>query len=188
MSDGPLNRAFVRLTEPAVADLEYLVRVDPQVVRWAIKKMLVLERDPLAGHPLLGDLVGWRKLTVVNRDWRVVWRVIVNDRGEHVIEIAEVWAVGARADAEVYSEIAERITALGNRPEALALSDVIARLGRAAGDLVAAVEPLNDPVPPWLAERLVKQAHLRSHDVAKLSGVEAIGIWEAFLSSPPEPQ
>ena len=52
--------AYVRLTEPAIDDLRRLQRADPQVVRWALKKMLLLERNPNAGAPLLGALVGYR--------------------------------------------------------------------------------------------------------------------------------
>ncbi len=55
--DAAVARAYVRLIEPAVHDLERLLRIDTQVVRWALKKMLLLERDPLAGRPLLGELI-----------------------------------------------------------------------------------------------------------------------------------
>lgn len=67
--------------------------------------MLLLEADPLAGEPLLGSLIGYRKLVVGNRDWRIVWRAVTDQRGIVSVEIAEVWAVGARADSEVYSEM-----------------------------------------------------------------------------------
>ena len=40
----------VRLTEPAFDDLRALLRLDPQLVRQALKKMLLLERDPQAGE------------------------------------------------------------------------------------------------------------------------------------------
>ena len=48
----------MRWLDPAVADLERLLGVDPQIVRWALKKMLLPERDPDAGRALLGDLTG----------------------------------------------------------------------------------------------------------------------------------
>jgi mRNA interferase RelE/StbE len=145
--DSARPRVYVRLTDPAVADFERLVAVDPQIVRWALKKMLLLERDPEAGRPLLGDLIGWRKLVVGDRDWRIVWRVTTGEAGNQVIDIAEVCAVGARADAEVYAETSDRISALGRHPTAQALSDVIERLERAAGSVTAATEPVPDPVP-----------------------------------------
>ncbi len=181
--DSAQPRAYVRLTEPAVADLERLVGVDPQIVRWALKKMLLLERDPDAGRPLLGDLIGWRKLVVGDRDWRIVWRVTTDDLGNRVIDIAEVWAVGARADAEVYAEMNDRIASLGDSPVTQALSEVIQRLGRAAGRVTAATEPIHDPVPPWLVDRLVHQVRMNTEAVAAMTGAEAMEVWEAFITA-----
>ena len=126
------QRAYVRLTSPAVADLHALLRKDPQIVRWALKKMLLLERDPHAGEPLLGHLVGWRKLTVGDRNWRVIWRVSTDKTGAVTVTISEVWAVGARSDAAVYAEMTERIADLGPNPTTQALSSVIDMLGRHA--------------------------------------------------------
>ena len=88
--DAP--RAVVRLTEDAIADLHRLHRKDPQIVRWAFKKMLLLERSVDAGEPLLGDLIGFRKLVVGDRDWRIVWRTTTDTVGATVIDVAEVWA------------------------------------------------------------------------------------------------
>jgi mRNA interferase RelE/StbE len=176
-------RAYVRLTEPAFGDLERLLAVDPQIVRWALKKMLLLERDPGAGRPLLGDLIGWRKLVVGDRDWRIVWRVTTDEHANTVIEIAEVWAVGARADAEVYAEMNYRIAALGDNPTTQALSSVIAQLGRAGGGITASDEPTADPVPPWLVDRLVHQLHMTPDEVARLTGAEAMQRWETFITT-----
>ena len=181
--DSARPRAYVRLTDPAVADLERLVAVDPQIVRWALKKMLLLERDPEAGRPLLGDLIGWRKLVVGDRDWRIVWRVTTDDAGNTTIEIAEVWAVGARADAEVYGEMTDRLKSLGRTPTTQALAAVIEQLGRAAGTVTAATEPLRDPVPSWLVDRLVHQVQMDPDVVAELTGVQAMQTWEAFITS-----
>jgi mRNA interferase RelE/StbE len=181
--DSAPPRAYERLTSPAVADLEHLLGVDPQIVRWALKKMLLLERDPNAGRPLLGDLIGWRKLVIGDRDLRIVWRVTTDEAGNHVIDIAEVWAVGARADAEVYAEMNGRIAVLGSSPTTQALSEVIERLGRAAGNIVAATEPVHDPVPPWLVDRLVHQVHMTTDAVAELTGAQAMQVWDAFITA-----
>ena len=71
MSDvAPQPAAYVRLTEPALNDLQGLARAAPLALKWPLKKMLLLERDPNAGDPLLGGLIGWRKLVVGDRDWR----------------------------------------------------------------------------------------------------------------------
>lgn len=101
--------------------------------------------------------------------------------GASVIDIAEVWAVGARADAEVYTEMSARVAELGDSPAAQALSEVIERLGRAAGDITAATEPVHDPVPHWLADRLVHQALMTRNDVAGLTGAQAMQASEAFI-------
>ena len=183
-SDASASPAYVRLIEPAVHDLERLVRVDPQIVRWALKKMLLLERDPLAGRPLLGDLVGWRKLVVGDRHWRIVWRVTTDAIGHSIVDIAEVWAVGGRVDADIYREMGERVALMGDDPEGLALAEVIARLGRAADSVVAAAEPVADPVPAWLVDRLVHQAGMAEHDLAGLTGAAAMIAWEKFLRQP----
>ncbi len=60
MGDTGRTRAYVRLIDPAVEDLARLVRLDPQVLRQVLKKLLLLERNPEAGEPLLGALVGFR--------------------------------------------------------------------------------------------------------------------------------
>ncbi|MGD9703320.1 MAG: hypothetical protein AB7Q42_16880 [Acidimicrobiia bacterium] len=182
-ADAP--RAYVRLIEPAVADLRALLKKDPQIVRWALKKMLLLERDPDAGEPLLGQIVGWRKLTVGDRDWRVVWRVTRDAAGAVTITVAEVWAVGARSDDEVYAEMNERVATLGANPAAQALASVIDMLGRHARrpDLHAAAEPQPDPVPDWLHERLVHTAKVPAEHVRTMTGSQAMERWERFMQT-----
>ena len=83
----------VRLTDDAVEDLLRLKRKDPQIVRAVLKKMLLLARSPKAGEPLLGSLVGFRKLVVGNRDYRIIWRETRDVDQTPVLVIAEVWAV-----------------------------------------------------------------------------------------------
>lgn len=175
----------MRLTDPAVSDLQVLLRKDPQIVRWALKKMLLLERDPEAGEPLLGNLIGWRKLTVGDRDWRIVWRVATDETGATAITISEVWAVGARADAEVYAEMNDRVAAIGATPATQALSSVIEMLGRHAqrADIEATREPEGDPVPVWLQQRLVHTAGLTATVVSAMTGSEAMGRWERFMET-----
>jgi mRNA interferase RelE/StbE len=146
-----------------------------------LKKMLLLERDPLAGRPLLGNLVGWRNLVVGDPHWRVVWRVTTDGTGHSIIDIAEIWAVGARVDADIYREMGERVALMGDDPEALALTELIARLGRAADSVVAVAEPVADPVPAWLVDRLVHQAGMAELDLAGLTGAAAMTMWEEFL-------
>jgi len=182
-ADAP--NAYVRLTAPALDDLESLLKKDPQVVRWALKKMLLLERDPHAGAPLLGSLVGWRKLTVGDRDWRIIWRVTTDESGTITITIAEVWAVGARSEAEVYQEMDARVAAAETSPSTMALAEVIEMMGRHAnrGDLSASLEPREDPVPDWLRDRLIHTAGLEGDEVEAMTGEHAMQRWEQYMTT-----
>lgn len=185
MSGAGRTHAYVRLIDPAVEDLARLVRLDPQVVRQVLKKLLLLERNPDAGEPLLGALVGFRKLTVGDRHWRIVWRTTTDDLGHEVVEIAEIWAVGARADAAVYAEMEGRVAGLPRNPRTQALADVIAALGRSAGEVGdAAREPASDPVPQWLVERLVHTAGRDEDEVRAMDPEEAMQMWETFITRP----
>ena len=145
--------------------------------------MLLLERDPYAGEELHGDLIGWRKLVVGNRDWRIIWRATSDDTGAIVVDIAEVWAVGARSDAAVYREMAERVALLPKNPPTLALTEVIERLGRAATAIQAAREIPAEAVPDWLLNRLVHTAGLNRADVERLTLEEAVDAWTAWSTS-----
>jgi mRNA interferase RelE/StbE len=184
MREGREPHAYVRLTDPAIEDLDRLVRHDPQVARQALKKMLLLERDPHAGSPLLGDLIGFRKLTVGDRHWRIVWRVTTNDAGDDVVEIAEVWAARARSDGDVYAEMATRLDALPATPKTQALADVIETFGRAAGGLTAARHESREPVPEWLASRLIHTAGMTADQVDALTPELAMQAWEEYITRP----
>ena len=157
-----------------------MVRTNPQALRWSLKKMLLLERDPYAGEELHGDLIGWRKLVVGNRDWRVIWRATVDDTGAVIVDIAEVWAVGARSDAAVYREMADRVASLPASPPTHALADVIERLGKATTVIQAARENRAEPVPDWLVNRLVHTAGLARTDVEHMTLEEAVDAWTTW--------
>ncbi|MGB3054956.1 MAG: type II toxin-antitoxin system RelE/ParE family toxin [Acidimicrobiales bacterium] len=178
---GP--KAYVRLTDPAIDDLKRLMAADPQLVRPSLKKMILLERNPLAGKPLLGGLIGWRKLTVGNRAWRIVWRVTTDEAGSTVIDIAEIWAVGARADDEVYQEMQSRLDEAGPSAHTTALAEVISLLGRAAGTVSASTQPARvEPVPEWLARRLRTKLGMGEEEIAALTAEAAMERWETFLT------
>lgn len=174
---------MVRLTNGAVDDLQRLFKADPQIVRWALKKMLQLERDPNAGDPLLGGLIGYRKITVGDRDWRVVWRVEQDQVGDYLIEVAEVWAVGYRKDSEVYAEISQRIAQAGSTPKTKALSEVLEIFAKQARDLTATPEPDRpEPVPKWLTEALLYVARIPASRVERMSLDEAEKAWTDHIS------
>lgn len=173
----------MRLTDDAVADLHTLFKADPQSVRWALKKMIHLERDPHAGDPLLGGLIGYRKITVGDRDWRVVWRVVQDVAGEFLVEVAEVWAIGHRKDSEVYAEIKERVAAAGSSRKTLALTEVLELFAKQARDLTASPEPENpEPVPKWLTDALLYVVRLPVSQVREMSLEEAEKAWTDHIS------
>lgn len=172
--------AEVWLTDPAVEDLR---RLDGAPLVWALKKMLLLETDPLAGEPLLGSLVGYRKLVVGNRDWRVIWRAISDERGTRVVEIAEVWAVGARSDGEVYAEMERRVASLGATPVRRSLEAIVGELGKVAkGIEVTPVAAVPAAPEPWLVERLVHTAGLRHDEVLAMTSEQAVDAWTDFIT------
>lgn len=173
----------MRLTDDAVEDLQDLFKADPQIVRWALKKMIQLERDPRAGDPLLGGLIGYRKITVGDRDWRVVWRVEQNEAGDYLIEVAEVWAVGYRKDSEVYAEIRQRVADAGSSPKTEALSEVLELFAKQSRDLTATLEPDKpEPVPKWLTDALLYVVHLPASRVEEMGLEEAEEAWANHIA------
>jgi len=179
------EKVKVRLTTPAFGDLERLARIDPQIVRWALKKMLLIERDPFAGEPLRGKLTGWRKLVVGDRDWRVVWRVVAEDTATITVDVGEVWAAGARRDDEVYEEMNERVAQMKESPATIALAEVIERLGNIAVGLAPTTtsEPTIEP-PDWLKKRLRDQAGLDPTEIDELNLEQAVDAWTAWQTRP----
>lgn len=173
----------VRLTDDAVMDLQGLFKVDPQIVRWALKKMIQLERDPNAGEPLLGGLIGYRKITVGDRDWRVVWRIAQDEAGDYLIEVAEVWAVGYRKDGEVYAEIQQRVANAGPSPRTKALSEVLGLFTKQTRDLAATPEPNKpEPVPKWLTDALLYVVQIPVSQVAEMGLEAAEKAWADHIS------
>ncbi|MFI6509520.1 type II toxin-antitoxin system RelE/ParE family toxin [Streptosporangium sp. NPDC050855] len=168
----------VVFTDPAVDDLR---RIGPDAVPEILKKILLLLENPEAGYPLGGELTGFRKLVVGRNTWRVVYR-ITDDK---TVEICEIWAVGERADAEVYAEATARIRAAGgSRPDIVRLGEVIDRLGTLTGHLHVAETPAREPVPDWLADRLIYTVGMAREDVAALGLEEAVDLWTEFRSGP----
>lgn len=140
MTTHPKRVCVVRLTEDAVADLHRLGKKGPHAVRTVFKKLLLLERSPNAGEPLLGALIGFRKLVVGDRHWRIVWRVTEDTDGTPIFDISEVWAVGIRSDSEIYEELKARVTRIGHDPKLQPLKDVITQMGRLYESVGAAAE------------------------------------------------
>ncbi|MFC4058711.1 type II toxin-antitoxin system RelE/ParE family toxin [Planomonospora corallina] len=170
----------VVFTDPAIDDLR---RIGPDVVPRILKKILLLLENPEAGYPLGGELTGFRKL-VVGRN-RNTWRVVYRITDDKVIEVCEIWAVGERADAEVYAEAKARVRAAGgSRPEVVRLGEVVDRLGALTDHLHVDAPPAREPVPGWLADRLIYTAGMTREEVAALDLEQAVDLWAEFRSNP----
>ena len=176
--------AYIRLTDPAIEDLNQLFRLDPAVMRKVLTKMLLLEHSTEAGEPLLGELMGWRKLTVGDRNWRIIWRTKKDGFGGQMIEIAQVWAIGARSDSEIYDEMKERLASASASPTTTALFDVLKLFGDKVGDVVATLEPVDSPAPTWLLDRLEHSVGLHQNQIRGLSVEQAMEIWEEYIGRP----
>ena len=175
-------RAEVRLTEPAIRDLETLKKSNRNALRWAMKKLIVLERNPEAGRPLHKELQGWRKLTVGDRDWRIVWSVTFDDEGSAIVDIAEVWAIGARSDGEVYEEMSARLTTLPESPRTEALWEITARFEATVQETEE--EPPAKEVPEWLVNDLTTGAGLSLDSVARMTYDDAMAALVEWRSRP----
>lgn len=91
----------VELLDDAVADLAK--HAESGKLKLFFRKLVEIEqKGSEAGEPLGRDLVGWRKITVGNRNWRIVFRV---DKAE---EVATVCVIGDREDGACYEEARHR--------------------------------------------------------------------------------
>ena len=75
---------IVRFIDAAIDDLRALNKKDPQILGQIFKKLVLLEISADAGQPLAGPLSGYRKLTVGNRTWRIIWRLFKESNGQMV--------------------------------------------------------------------------------------------------------
>ena len=118
-SDRVTGVAAIVFTDAAIDDLR---RLGPSVAPRVLKKILLLEQNAYAGHPLAKDLATYRKLIVGDNTWRVVYRV--DDSGAAVI--CEIWAAGdapivaaTTAPNAVPSWLAERLVMTARVDQAL---------------------------------------------------------------------
>ena len=169
----------VQFIEPAIEDLVRLSKKNKELLRQVLKKILLIERNPLAGHPLLGGFIGWRKLTVGDRHWRIIWRTHIDESGTVIIEIAEIWAIGARADSKIYKELRNRLDTLAPDQKVQSLKEVIAYLGQ--GPMPQKQHPEPEPVPAWLANRLLKNLDISQADIDLMDAESAMSLWESYL-------
>lgn len=92
----------VELLDEAVADLADQAETGMQ--RAFCRKLIDIEKHgSKAGQPLAKGLHGWRKLTVGDRNWRIVFRVDEN------AGVATVCVIGDREDEACYREALRRV-------------------------------------------------------------------------------
>jgi mRNA interferase RelE/StbE len=97
----------VQLIDDALADLKKLA--ESGKLRLFLRKLIEIEqKGSNAGVPLGRDLASWRKLTVGDRNWRIVFRVDAQET------VATVCAVGDREDEVCYRQARERAGDLEN--------------------------------------------------------------------------
>ena len=105
----------------------------------------------------------------------------MDKRGEIQIEIAQVWAIGARSDSQIYDEIRERIKVSTLSPAGTALAEVLALFSEKVSDVTVQSEPLDQPAPEWLLNRLVHSVGLTKAGIRGLSVDQAMEIWDKFI-------
>ena len=101
-----------------------------------------------------------------------------------MIEIAQVWAVGAGTDSEIYEEMKVRVASAPSSPKTTALFDVLKLFGDKVVDVVATSEPLDSPAPKWLLDRLEHSVGLQQDKIRGLSIEQAMEIWEEYIGRP----
>jgi len=112
----------VELIDDAIADLAK--HAESGKLKSFFAKLLEIEqKGSKAGEPLGRDLVGWRKITVGNRDWRIVFRV------EEREEVATVCVIGDREDGACYEEARKRIDRVKNTDAASLAESMMALFG-----------------------------------------------------------
>jgi mRNA interferase RelE/StbE len=112
----------VELIDEAIVDLADLA--ESGNLKQFFRKLLEIEaHGSQAGEPLGRDLVGWRKITVGNRNWRIVFQV---DKDETV---ATVCVIGDREDAACYEEARRRAKQARDADAASLAASMIELLG-----------------------------------------------------------
>jgi mRNA interferase RelE/StbE len=91
----------VQLLDDALADLIKLS--ESGKLRSFLKKLVEIEqKGSRAGVPLARNLTSWRKLTVGDRNWRIVFRVSPDET------VATICVIGDREDEACYHEAQKR--------------------------------------------------------------------------------
>ncbi len=171
----------VELASGAVDDLR---RAGPVHAPRLLDDLRALTGDDDPGAPLVADDTGFRLLHRAGGTRRFVYRVGPDRQGGRVV----VWAItvaGVRDDGAVYAETLGRMQA-ADAPDVVAAARLLGRLGRLTGTPVVPATRRREPVPDWLAERLVRDGGRTRIAVAALDAATAFDEWHRFLTEPGE--
>jgi mRNA interferase RelE/StbE len=168
----------VELTGGAVDDLR---RAGPVQAPRLLDALRSLAADDDPGDLLVAGDTGFRMLATDGGTRRFEYRLAPGAGGR-----ATVWAIvvaGVRSDGAAYAETLARMQA-ADPPELVQAARLLARLGRETGTPVVPRERRRDPVPDWLADRLVREAGTTRIAVAAMDAATAFAAWNRFLTDP----
>ena len=168
----------VELASGAVDDLR---RAGPVLAPRLLDDLRALTADNDPGAPLVADDTGFRLLGLAGGARRFVYRVGPDGR-------VVVWAIavaGVRDDGAVYAETLGRMQA-ADAPDVVAAVRLLGRLGRLTGTPAVPASRRREPVPDWLADRLVRDGGRTRIAVAALDAATAFDEWHRFLTEPGE--
>jgi mRNA interferase RelE/StbE len=171
----------VRAVELTAGALDDLRRAGPAVAPRLLDDLRALAADDDPGDALVAGDTGFRALTAGRGTRRFVYRLAPGAGGR-----ATVWAIvvaGVRPDGAAYAETLARMQA-ADPPEVVLAARLLARLGRATGTPVVPRERRRDPVPDWLAERLVHDTGATRLAVAAMDAATAFAAWNRYLTDP----
>lgn len=106
--------AKVQLTAEAKEDLRDLDGSAQKLVFRALKKLEVHPEQrgqPLGSHSGQGNLTGYRKLVVGDRDFRIIFQV------DHDGTVVVIWVIAERADDRCYELAVARLKTYQQDPE-----------------------------------------------------------------------
>ena len=171
-----INGYRIELLTESVQDIKKLHKKDPQISRLVLKKIIHIAKNPKAGNLLGGDLLNFRKITVGDNHWRIVWRVYESEKR---IEYSVIWGVGARSNQESYKTIKKRIAELGDTPETLQLRNALELMNPKT--VKDRLNESKDESVEDIQQKLIEVAGMPA-DLASLLDLElAKAVWRTYL-------
>jgi mRNA interferase RelE/StbE len=167
----------IRGIYPVAADILKLTKRHQSVLQLILKKIEYLQLNPGAGVRLAGDLSEFKKVTVGNRAWRIIFQEQMIE-GTRVIEILEIWGIGSRTDGDVYDEVRARLKSMPPSPMTISLYEILLMLQNPKFSLAEPTHASADPIPEWLATRLKTELGYSDSRLIGMTGAQAMDIWD----------